>query len=349
MPPSPRCDSAASGPAPYLPGEPCASPPAAVISRRALQFVAFACLVSWTIGALLFVFRDRLGPVGALVLAVAYMFGPLVAALIVRPGTEPVARWLGVSWRLNAWWGIAWLLPVLLVAATLGINLLWPGTSFSPEMAGMFERYGDMLSHEDLEEMERQVASLPVHPFWLGLVQGLLAGATINALAAFGEEAGWRGVLLGELAPLGFWKSSLVIGAVWGLWHAPLILQGHNYPQHPVAGVFMMIGFTMLLAPLIGYVRLRARSVVPAAVMHGTVNGIAGLSILVVAGGSDLSVGLTGLSGLLVLAAATALLFAYERHVPGASAATLLREHDRSAVRDMPEELDGCPNAGESR
>ena len=52
-----------------------------------------------------------------------------------------------------------------------------------------------------------------------------------------------------ELAELGLWKSSWVIGVIWGFWHAPLILQGHNYPQHPWAGVFMM---TVMTGPVDG-------------------------------------------------------------------------------------------------
>lgn len=58
------------------------------------------------------------------------------------------------------------------------------------------------------------------------LVLGL--GATVNAVFAFGEEFGWRGYLLWELAPWGFWRASFAIGVVWGLWHAPIIVAGYR-------------------------------------------------------------------------------------------------------------------------
>lgn len=161
--------------------------------------------------------------------------------------------------------------------------------------------------------MREQIAAMTVHPLWLGLAQGLVAGATVNAIAGFGEELGWRGFLLNELRHLGFWKSSAVIGSVWGLWHAPFILQGHNYPEHPVAGVFMMIVWCLLLAPILSYVRLKAKSVIAAAIFHGTINGTAGLAVMVIAGGSDLTAGVMGLPGFIVLAALNLFLFAYER------------------------------------
>ena len=118
-----------------------------------------------------------------------------------------------------------------------------------------------------------------------------------------------------QLAPLGFWRSSFLIGLVWGVWHAPLILQGHNYPQHPVAGCLMMVAFCVLYAPLFSYVRIRSGSVIAAAIMHGTLNGTWGLGILLLAGGSDLSVGVTGFAGLVVLAAANAGLLILDRFV----------------------------------
>jgi membrane protease YdiL (CAAX protease family) len=176
-------------------------------------------------------------------------------------------------------------------------------------MAGMFERYRDVLTAEQLAQMKASLEQLPVHPFFLTIGQGLIAGITINALFAFGEELGWRGFLLQELKPLGFARASLLIGFIWGLWHAPLILQGHNYPQHPVIGVFMMIVFCILLTPLLNYITLRAKSVIAAAIMHGSVNGLAGIAIIMLSGGSDLTIGLTGLAGFTALAVFNLLLY----------------------------------------
>ena len=283
--------------------------------RKAGLFVAWTFGISWLLAGAFWAFGGKWNTPVAMAVGVAYMFVPMAVAIGVQKLAchEPLRGPLGISFRLNRWFAIAWLLPPLLAFAALGVSLLLPSVEYSATMEGMFERYRSLLSPEKLAEMRGQAAKLPVHPIWLALALGLVAGVTINAVAGFGEELGWRGFLQRELGDLGFWRSSLLIGAIWGAWHAPLILQGHNYPQHPVAGAFLMVLFCVLLAPILSYVRLKARSVLAAAVLHGTLNGTAGIALLVVRGGSDLLVGVTGLAGLLVLGLADAALWAYDR------------------------------------
>lgn len=43
--------------------------------------------------------------------------------------------------------------------------------------------------------------------------------------------------------------------------------------------------------------------------MHGSVNGLAGVAIMMLSGGSDLTIGLTGLAGLIALAVFNLLLY----------------------------------------
>jgi len=199
-----------------------------------------------------------------------------------------------------------------LALGALGVSLLFPGVEYSPQMAGFFDQLSMVLPPEQLEEMRGQASAFPVHPLWIGLLQGMIAGITLNAAAAFGEELGWRGFLQKEFSHMGFWKSSAWIGAIWGIWHAPMILQGYNYPQHPVLGVGMMTVLTLLLPPLCSYVRLKAKSVIAAAVLHGTLNGTARLAVMVVTG-NEWVIGVTGLAGFVVLVLMNVGLFVYDR------------------------------------
>lgn len=78
--------------------------------------------------------------------------------------------------------------------------------------------------------------------------------------------------------------------------------------------VFMTIT-TVLISPVISYVTLKARTVLAAAIMHGTFNAVFVISIMVVAGGSDLTVGMTGLAGFITLSILIVGLMAYDRWI----------------------------------
>ncbi|MCD1285264.1 CPBP family intramembrane metalloprotease domain-containing protein [Brevibacterium sp. CCUG 69071] len=99
----------------------------------------------------------------------------------------------------------------------------------------------------------------------------------VTAFLAFGEEIGWRGWLLTSLRPLGTWPALLIVGVIWGLWHAPLILLGYNFSRPDITGLAFMIGGCMMLGILFGWLRLRTGSVWPAVFAHAGLNASSGL------------------------------------------------------------------------
>lgn len=277
------------------------------MTRKAAVFVGLTVAASWSLAAAFFGLGGRLDSSAGVLVLVAYMFVPLTSAIVVQKLVyrEPLEAPLGLSFALDRWLLVAWLFPVALALATFAVTLVFPGVEYAPDLKGARPFVGS----EGLR---------PTTTLALMALQALLTGATVNAIAAFGEEAGWRGLLQHELAPVGFWPSSLLIGLVWGVWHAPVILAGYNYPQHPWAGVGMMVVFTLLLAPILSYVRWRAGSVLAPSVLHGVLNASTGLAVLPVRGGDDLTTGVTGLPGFLVLLIADVALFAWGRVPPAA-------------------------------
>ncbi|MDZ8186045.1 MAG: CPBP family intramembrane glutamic endopeptidase [Nostoc sp. ChiSLP02] len=251
---------------------------------------------------------------GSSIVTIAYMFIPMIVAVVIQKFIyhEPLQKPLGISFQFNWWFLVAWLLPPTIAFITFAVSLLFPGVEYSPEMAGLFVQLENVLSPEKLQQVKTQIATLPIPLIWISLIQGLIAGVTINAIAAFGEELGWRGLLQKELNFLGFWKSSAIIGLIWGIWHAPIIIQGHNYPQHPLLGVLMMTIFTLLFSPIFSYIRQKSQSVIATSILHGTLNATAGLSVLALKGGNDLTVGVTGLAGFIALITVNICLFLYD-------------------------------------
>jgi membrane protease YdiL (CAAX protease family) len=97
----------------------------------------------------------------------------------------------------------------------------------------------------------------------------------VFAVLAFGEEFGWRSYLLPRLMSLlGPWPGLLAHGAIWGLWHAPIILllAGYEYPGHPLLGVPLFIVFCTLLGVIFGWLQLASRSVVAPTIAHAAFN-----------------------------------------------------------------------------
>lgn len=285
------------------------------ISTELRQFLVATFAINWLIAGAFYLSPYDYGGVVATIMAMAYMLVPGIVAVVIdwRAGRQ-IRSSLWLSFGLNRWWAVGWVLMPLLAIAALGAAILVPGIGFDPGMEGLFDQLGAFLSEEEVVEARDQVGDLPTGAFVaLQLVQGLIAGATINAVFALGEELGWRGLMLRELAHKGFWKSAGIIGAVWGVWHAPLILQGHNYPEYPVIGVAMMTLWCLLLSPLFSWVTLKSRSVIVAAVMHGTLNATFAFSFIFLDRVIPLVTGLNGLIGAAVLVVANAALYWFER------------------------------------
>ncbi|MFL7792195.1 MAG: CPBP family intramembrane glutamic endopeptidase [Anaerolineae bacterium] len=129
----------------------------------------------------------------------------------------------------------------------------------------------------------------------------LLVGPTINGIFGFGEEFGWRGYLLPKLMGLGKLKAYTIVGVIWGLWHAPLILVGFNYPGYPLLGVVGMAAMTTAIGVYINELALRNRSSILAGWIHGAFNGqVYGIWRLLFPTVNPLVGGFTGVVGIAV-------------------------------------------------
>ena len=240
-----------------------------------------------------------------LVMSAGAMLIPLLAVILTQViFKEPVLKGAGISFKINRWWWIGWLLIPVIAMLTLGATLLMPGAQWTPD--------GEMVQ-QTLRNMPEGVGVWGL--IGITLLSGLFAGISINALFAFAEEVAWRGFLMKEFKGKKFLSAVLWIGIIWGLWHAPLILNGHNYPQHPVGGVFMMVILCILLTTMLIYFRKKSGSVIVASIMHGTINAVAGITVLVVTPANDLLYGSAGMAGMIVLLAVNVCLYLYDKYI----------------------------------
>lgn len=104
----------------------------------------------------------------------------------------------------------------------------------------------------------------------------IITGVVVNC-AAFGEEFGWRGYMMPKMIKLwGIKKAIFIGGIIWGIWHAPLTVVGHNfgtdYPGFPYVGILLMCILCTFMGMMLTYITIKSGSIWPAAIMHAVNN-----------------------------------------------------------------------------
>lgn len=284
------------------------------MSKKFYQAIGLSFALSWGIAAIAWLAGVKYSGSLGLIVAVIYMLMPALSIIILSKffWKINISEW-GITRPRTHWFFIACIWPILLAFLVIPVSLLFPGIMFSSGMEGIIAKFAGSIPLEKIGEVKEQIALIgPFMPIIL-IIQSLIAGTTINAVFAFGEELLWRGFLIKELKDLGWIKASLVIGLAWGLWHAPLIVQGHNYPEHPYFGVIMMTIWCILLTPSFIYFTIRTKSVFTAAATHGVLNASCGIAIVWIVGGSDLVTGVTGIAGFIALSIFNVGLFIFNK------------------------------------
>jgi len=289
--------------------------------KRISIFLAFAFGISWTTGLVIFLTGGlKNSPIlsiagvqvtlAYILLATMYMFGPAISNILTRLLTKEGKNDLFIQPHFNnrRWvmYLAAWLLPAILtIAGTVIFFLLFPGY-FDSELTMLRDQLSQTGSMKNLNPWFIIVAQT---------FQSLLLAPLLNAIPTFGEEFGWRGYLQPKLMPLGGRKAVLLVGVIWGVWHWPIILMGHNYGSGyfgaPFLGPLAMVWFTVSLSVIYAWITIKAKNFWPAVIAHGAGNGIASLGIIFVKGNPDLLLGPTpaGLIGGLGISVAALLIF----------------------------------------
>lgn len=258
--------------------------------RRALAslgtFIAVTFGSSWLIALPLWMgdgIADPLFPVVAIAVMFTPALGSLVAMTVVERRRDVLRGW--GTWPVvqhGRWFlylGLGLIIPVVLVMAAL-VTGWWLG-QYPADFLGA----GGLI-----DIIEQQGADIEMIPVWILVASqfvSVVIGAFVNTIPALGEEVGWRGWLVPRLMAWGAVPTIGVSGILWGLWHAPLILLGYNYPTAPGwVGLLMMTGMCTVVGGILAWLRIRSESVWPAALAHGTLNAAVGLSLVFAASGS---------------------------------------------------------------
>lgn len=273
-------------------------------------YILFSFAFSWTVALIMGLAHISIDSIlGTILLAGLYMPGPALATFVIQKFIYKEGfRQYGWTFDKKA---IKWILftPLIFLALTILTFLivgLLGNTHLIPEFGQIdFSQANFNLRLKELasSKIDIENAELPDIPpkllFIAMLAQGIIGGSTISLPIMFGEEFGWRGLMLKETKSFGFLKANIFIGFVWGIWHLPVILMGHNYPNHPHIGIVMMCLFTIAVAPLFAYVRIKTKSILGSCMLHGMLNATGAMYMLYIANRNELYSSVAGWAGII--------------------------------------------------
>ncbi|MCB9169512.1 MAG: CPBP family intramembrane metalloprotease [Flavobacteriales bacterium] len=290
-----------------------------MVGRRIGTFLLLAYGISWCIAGIGYALGiHRAEGLGYTALAGLFMFGPAIAAIVQqqlidrRPWHE-----LGLDPRRIRWTAIgitlligAAIVPLTLLVIAFAGNLLHIGAfgQVAVTQERVLENLNELLAqrgqvvHSHLMDLlgDRQFPGM----LWLVVMQlsAVMGAMSLNLPFMLGEELGWRGYLFHATSTWPEARRIAFTGLAWGLWHAPLIVMGHNYPEHPLVGIPLMVVFCTLLAVLFDRSRRASRTVWGPCVLHGMINGSAGGFSLFTWGGHELIGSPVGMAGFIAIA-----------------------------------------------
>ncbi len=190
------------------------------------------------------------------------MWSPGLAAIVTQLIASRSLR--GLGWRLGAgrWLGLAYILPiayalpVYVIAWVTGLGT-FPNSDLVASLAEQFS----------IGNAATAVA--------LFVLIGATLGVLTNLVFALGEEIGWRGLFVPELAKItNFTNTVLISGTVWAMWHMPGIFLA-DYNSGGAPDLYSAICFFVLVIGIsypFAWLTLKSGSLWPAALLHASHN-----------------------------------------------------------------------------
>ena len=199
---------------------------------------------------------------GNLLYVTGAMWSPALAAFATKRIFGESVRDLPWKWGDARYAWLGYLIPILYTVPVYAI--VW--------MSG--------LGAFDLASLTKTTASFGWQNFPTGVVLALFVVLTaslgmVGKLSrALGEEIGWRGFLVPELAKVtSFPMVALISGLMWAAYHYPVLLFGDYNAGGPAW--FGLLCFTVMVVAdsfILAWLTLRSRSLWPAAISHASHN-----------------------------------------------------------------------------
>ena len=248
--------------------------------KKLSKYLLWAFGVAWVFQIIAGILYRKGNSMSYSVLLAVSMFAPLFAAVL--SGTE--IRSIGWKPHIKGnlrWILVAWFAPVALGAAGAALYFLLVPNALDTTFAYIRTSLGV----ESLSQLESAGLSVQLYAC-IGAVSAMTYAPFVNMLFAVGEEAGWRGTMYPILKEhFGIVKGRLIGGAVWGVWHWPIMLlagyeYGTTYWGAPVTGPLLFCVITIAMGILFDFLYEKTNCIWVPALCHGAINAFAGVPTL---------------------------------------------------------------------
>ena len=248
--------------------------------KKLSKYLLWAFGVAWVFQIIAGILYRKGNSMSYSVLLAVSMFAPLFAAVL--SGTE--IRSIGWKPHIKGnirWILVAWFAPVALGAAGAALYFLLVPNALDTTFAYIRTSLGV----ESLSQLESAGLSVKLYAL-IGAVSAMTYAPFVNMLFAVGEEAGWRGTMYPILKEhFGIVKGRLIGGAVWGVWHWPIMLlagyeYGTTYWGAPVTGPLLFCVITIAMGILFDFLYEKTNCIWVPALCHGAINAFAGVPTL---------------------------------------------------------------------
>ncbi|MBE0685274.1 MAG: CPBP family intramembrane metalloprotease, partial [Anaerolineaceae bacterium] len=230
--------------------------------KKIFFFLSLVLILSTVVYYFIFQSGSLHGLGGGLVLLL--MWVPGVSGIITQLIFEHTLRGMGWKFGKAKYLLIAYLLPVLYCLVVYGITWITGlgGVPNSQFLSALPQAYG-------IPNSSPVVSILTIS--FIAPIFGMIG----SLITATGEEIGWRGVFVPELAKVTtFPKLSLISGAVWAVWHLPIILFS-DYNMQGIPKWYAAVMFTIMVLGIsfaFAWLRLKSGSLWTAAILHASHN-----------------------------------------------------------------------------
>lgn len=227
---------------------------------RNIVLFTFAVIISGWLGVLVDSFMPA-QPQGDTLGMGIWLVLPLLTALLITLFSRTGWRDLGLNpnFKGNMWWYLAAILifPVVaFIVLSLGCAANWIDFSAFNYKAVAAAFYSTLL---------------------------------VNFIIDFFEEAAWRGYLTTQVIKLNLndWKTYLIVGCVWGIWHVPYYLvflpEADISEMMPVSrAIYAMVAITTMICWAVMFVEIFrvTKSIWPCVILHMVEDSLINLTLI---------------------------------------------------------------------